>query len=157
MYSAASATVFDKNQLSNRKQYLVELFKALCPNPFVSSINILVQGPWRPTPHDVGSTSSPPSPSGSQGRWGLLLQSRQPYWTPSQVVPSCKRYKTIEVSSPSPLCKIVSHTWNHPKPWDNLQLYFNMRRLIHLSTTSPSTTHIPPFFPPNWSLLANTS
>ena len=113
--------------------------------------------PWRPTPNDTGSTSSPHSPAGSQWSWGLLLQIRQPSWTLSQTVTACGRYKTSEVSSPSTLCKIVSHSRTHPQPWETLRLYLNMPCWIHLSTTSPSTANLPHFLPPTWSLLANTS
>ena len=43
MEAAASADFFDNNQLSNRKQSLVDPFKALYPIPLVYSINLLVQ------------------------------------------------------------------------------------------------------------------
>ena len=43
MEAAASDDLFNKNQLSNRKQSLVESFKDTCPTPFFFSINILVQ------------------------------------------------------------------------------------------------------------------
>ena len=92
---------------------------------------------WYPTLKDTRSNSSPPSPTLSQGRWGLLLQIRQQSWTLSQAVPAWGRYKTSEVSPPSTLCEIVSHSWTHLRLWDNLRLYLSMPRWIHISTTLP--------------------
>ena len=110
-----------------------------------------------PTPNYTGSNSSPSSLGGYQVIWGLLLQIRKPSWTPSQAVPACRRNKASEVSPPLTLCKIVSHSWNHPQPWDNLWLYLSMNHWIHLSTTSPSTTNLPSCIPLNRILLANIS
>ena len=43
MEAAAPTALFDKNQQLNRKQPLIEPFKELLPNPFVSYTNLLVQ------------------------------------------------------------------------------------------------------------------
>ena len=43
MEAAEFAAFFDNNQLSNRKQSLVEPLTALYTSPFVYSINLLVQ------------------------------------------------------------------------------------------------------------------
>ena len=40
---ASFTTFFDKNQLSNIKQSLIDSFKDFFPNAFVSSINRLLQ------------------------------------------------------------------------------------------------------------------
>ena len=112
---------------------------------------------WHPTPNDTKSTPSPPSPDGSQGIWRLLLQIRQPSWTPSQAVLACRIYKTSELSPPLARQKIILHSWTHPQPWHNLRLYLSMPCWIRLLTTSTSTTHLPPCLHPNRSLLTNIS
>ena len=48
MEAASSAAFFDDNQLSNKQKTLVDRFKALCPSPVVSSINILLQAAVAP-------------------------------------------------------------------------------------------------------------
>ena len=48
MEAADYTAFFDKHHLSNRKQSLIDPFKALCPNPFISSIDIFVQAAVAP-------------------------------------------------------------------------------------------------------------
>ena len=113
--------------------------------------------PCRPTPNDTSSNSSPPFPDGHQGRWWIMLHIRQSYWNMSQEVLDYRRYETSGVSSPPTLWEIVLHSWNHPRPWDNLRLYLSMPRWIHLSRTSPPITNIPPCLPPTWIIPDNDS
>ena len=148
METAASAAFFDKNQLPNRKNPLLKLSSPYAPAPSSPPSISWYRRLWHPTPIDNGSTSSPTSSAGSQGRWWLLLQNRQPYWTTPQAVTDCRRYKTSEVIPSLKLYKIVLHSWTHPWPWDNLRLCLSMPRWINLSTTLPSATCLTPCPPP---------
>ena len=157
MEADASADLFYKKQLPNSKQSLVDPFKAIFPRPFVSSVNLLVHAAMATNSKWYRPDFVPYFPAVFQRIWRILLHSRQMSWTPSQAVPGCGRYNTSEVSSPFKLSKIVSHSWTHPQPWDNLRLYLRMPCSIYISTTSPSTTHLPPCIPLTRNLLDNTS
>ena len=111
-----SADFFDENKRPNRKQSVVDPFKDLCTNPFVSSINLLVQAPVEPNSkwYWLGFIPSSPHWISRNIRYPIIDQST--VLKSTQVVPACRRYNKSDVSPPSMLCEILLHSWTHPQP-----------------------------------------